>query len=84
MLGIPFATFSQLDLGTVWIGRPEVSNFDETALHIGVILNIEVSTGRRGLVTPMPACSNLLLLCVFDDQLRVTVEGVGYCVLSRF
>jgi hypothetical protein len=77
MLGVPLAAFSQLDLRAVGIGRPEVRNFDETALYIGVILNGEGGTGRSGLVTPMPACNKLLLLCVLEDQLRVTFEGVG-------
>ena len=82
VLRVPFTAFSQLDMRTIGIGRPKIRDINATSLSIRMILNKEKGTGRRGLVTPMPACSNLLLLCVLEDQLRVTVEGVGYCLLS--
>lgn len=82
VLGVPFTALPKLDMRTVGIGRPEIRNPNATPFRIRDILNREIGTGRRGLVTPMPACSNLLLLCVLEDQLRVTVDGVGYCVLS--
>lgn len=82
VLGAPFASFSQLDMRAVGVGRPEIRDSNATSICFGEILNREKGTGRRGLVTPMPACNNLLLLCVLEDQLRPTVDGVGYYVLS--
>lgn len=77
VFGVPLRTVADLDLRTVGVLRPEVLHPHQTPLLAGTVLRRGGTTTESGLETPMPAWTAVRLLWTWEDQLRVTVEGVG-------
>jgi hypothetical protein len=55
VLDVSVAALSDLDLGAIGVGRPEVRNVEVIAVLLGVILHKGELTAWRGLLVPIPA-----------------------------
>lgn len=77
MFRLSLRTSPDLDVRAVGVGRLEVSYAHGVPGSTLIILNKQIVTTLRVLLSPPPACSIALLECTEDVQLFLKVDWVG-------